>query len=585
MQVKLVKFLFIGAKDKREVFFHEAQKWGLIHFSGKGSRESTHPLEIQKTLSALKMLPAAAIYTPLVEGTVDRLLQLKEHCLALELELAQLKSELKDAVAFGEVPFAILGEIENASNSQHWRFYWAYAKSRIENPSLILVNSDKERNYYTALSEYPLKHPNLHEVPLHKLQRQAEAFKELSQVQGEIAQLAGQQQGLKTHLTAQINASAKDIAMQKALWTGDEAVFAAAGWVPEKEIGFLQQKVSDLKVQMVSVAQERDELPPTLLKNTTVGQMGEDLVNIYDTPSPTDKDPSLWVIAFFALFFAFIIGDGGYGLLFLGTALFVRWKYSLGQAGLRVWRIAATVSVACILWGLFTTSFFGISFAQDSFLRKCSVLQWAVEKRIPASTLQAHPEVYARAADQVMLELALWIGIVHLTISLLRYAGRNPPAWGWLLFLWSAALYTPRFLEAQTMLDDILHVPHVLFAWAPYGMGVGIVLATVLSIFKHRWLGLLEFTTVLQLFGDSLSYLRLYALALAGSMLTGALMELAGSMNLFAGALILLVGHLGNMVLSIMGGLIHGLRLNFLEWYHYSFEGGGKPYLPLRRIR
>jgi V/A-type H+-transporting ATPase subunit I len=60
--------------------------------------------------------------------------------------------------------------------------------------------------------------------------------------------------------------------------------------------------------------------------------------------------------------------------------------------------------------------------------------------------------------------------------------------------------------------------------------------------------------------------------------------EIAGSIFFVGGILVIMIGHLVNLALAIMGGVIHGLRLNFLEWYHYSFIGGGKPFKPLEKI-
>jgi V/A-type H+-transporting ATPase subunit I len=60
--------------------------------------------------------------------------------------------------------------------------------------------------------------------------------------------------------------------------------------------------------------------------------------------------------------------------------------------------------------------------------------------------------------------------------------------------------------------------------------------------------------------------------------------DLAAGMNFVLGFGLLLIAHIVNLTLGIMGGVIHGLRLNFLEWYHYSFEGGGKRFNPLKKI-
>ena len=110
----------------------------------------------------------------------------------------------------------------------------------------------------------------------------------------------------------------------------------------------------------------------------------------------------------------------------------------------------------------------------------------------------------------------------------------------------------------------------------------GIGLAFVFALIQKKWGAFHELMNVVQIFGDVLSYIRLYALALAGMMVASTFNSLGVSAGLLGGIVIILFGHLTNISLSIMGGVIHGLRLNFLEWYHYSFEGGGRLFNPLR---
>lgn len=578
MRSILKKFLFIGPLTKKELFFAEAQKWGVIHFTSKKGDVCPYADTLQKGFTALKIIPKAGMETPFQPITVERALHLKERLAALDGERKQLAAELELASCFGVFSWEDLQGIE-CSTGLKAQFFWAAAGRIKGTKGLMLVNQDKKRDYFLALTHEPLSFPQLHRVPLEKLPRQAEVLKELHQVQLELQQLGSQRVGLEQYLVEQVNQASKGAAVRGATSTLDAQLFTVSGWVPEKECAELQKKVEPLKIYLLPIEKDLDETPPTFLQNNAIGQMGEDLVQIYDTPSAEDKDPSLWVLAFFALFFAFIIGDGGYGLLFLGGALFIRWKYTLAGGALRAWRIAATLSVACVFWGFLTHSFFGIPIPEDSVFRKYSLLQWAVDQK--ALYLGATNPAYA---DHVMLELALLIGVIHLSISLIRYAVRNPPAVGWLIFLWSATLYLPSYLKVDSLQQYIFHLPLSLASWGLYGMGVGMAFATIASLIKNGWLGLLEPTTLIQIFGDSMSYLRLYALALAGSMMTGAILELASTTNVVVAALIIVLGHLTNIVLAIMGGTIHGLRLNFLEWYHYSFEGGGKPYQPLRRI-
>ncbi|MBI3900851.1 MAG: V-type ATP synthase subunit I, partial [Chlamydiia bacterium] len=90
---------------------------------------------------------------------------------------------------------------------------------------------------------------------------------------------------------------------------------------------------------------------------------------------------------------------------------------------------------------------------------------------------------------------------------------------------------------------------------------------------------------VIQVFADVMSYLRIYALSLAGMIMAATFNRIAASAPFFLGILVILAGHALNLVLALMGGVIHGLRLNFIEWYHYSFEGGGRKFNPLSLLK
>ncbi|HEY5259969.1 MAG TPA: V-type ATP synthase subunit I, partial [Rhabdochlamydiaceae bacterium] len=105
------------------------------------------------------------------------------------------------------------------------------------------------------------------------------------------------------------------------------------------------------------------------------------------------------------------------------------------------------------------------------------------------------------------------------------------------------------------------------------------------ALIQKKWAGFLEIMNLIQIFADVLSYLRLYALALAGAMMASTFNGIGEIMGLFIGIVAMFIGHVVNISMSLMSGVIHGLRLNFLEWYHYCFIGGGRLFKPLKRLK
>ena len=194
-------------------------------------------------------------------------------------------------------------------------------------------------------------------------------------------------------------------------------------------------------------------------------------------------------------------------------------------------------------------------------------------------------EVVNKFADNIMLELALFIGVLHVGLSMIRYLNRNWSFIGWLMFLVGCYLYLQVYLGSTSLIHFVFGVDKAKGAHdGLYLIFGGIGIACVIAIIKHKFLGVFEVMTMIQIFADVLSYLRLYALGLAGAIMTGVINEMMASTIFVVGILVSIVGHIINMVLSIMGGVIHGLRLNFIEWSHYSFEGGGKDFKPLRKL-
>jgi V/A-type H+-transporting ATPase subunit I len=145
-------------------------------------------------------------------------------------------------------------------------------------------------------------------------------------------------------------------------------------------------------------------------------------------------------------------------------------------------------------------------------------------------------------------------------------------------------LYFPSILHATSIVNFMgwLDKP-VAYAIGKQMVFAGPAIVLILALIQRRSLkAVAELTHVLQLFADVLSYLRLYALALAGMIMASTFNDMGIKLGLFGGFFVILVGHFVNMNLTIMVGVIHGLRLNFLEWYRYCFKGDGRSFNPLR---
>jgi V/A-type H+-transporting ATPase subunit I len=147
-------------------------------------------------------------------------------------------------------------------------------------------------------------------------------------------------------------------------------------------------------------------------------------------------------------------------------------------------------------------------------------------------------------------------------------------------------LYFPEILKADSLVHFLGWIdPQTAAKIGKQLLYGGISLAVLINVIHKKWAGFIEIMSAIAIFGDALSYLRLYALALAGAIVASTFNLFGTSLGLIIGGLVIIIGHFVNINLCIMGGVIHGLRLNFIEWYHYCFEGGGRLFNPLRRLK
>lgn len=637
MRVDLKKFLFMGMKNRRDAFFKEAQDLGCIDFIDANALKNKEiPAELQHVMQAIKVLQGLPVVdqeelednsqADRIAGQINDYKHRLEHLLE---EQRMLKLEIARVEIFGDFSLDDIAYIEKEGH-QTIQFFCAkkgFSESEELPRCALFVGSDHGLDYFMTVSDKPAQYDKMIEM---KVEAPVGVLKErLQRVVEEIAHVetllkieAKYNTYLHHALIDRLNHFHFTQAKELVRLEIDENLFAVFGWVPENKVDALGTLARASQVHVEEVAIEETDRVPTCLENEGAARIGEDLVHIYDTPATTDKDPSLWVLGFFSLFFAFIVGDGGYGLIFLIAALYIRFKYKKVKAsGKRFINLFTLLAVSCIAWGFLTTSFFGLSFAPDSGMHGVSLIRWLVEKKTEyhqkqqdetfkvwvkqfpaiqnmetAKDILTHAakeregkksfEMYSNFSGSILLEMALLLGMIHICISFLRYIKTNWNGLGWVIFIIGAYLYFPFYLGAASMLHYVFGFNEaVIGPQGLYLMIAGISIATVCSLIQNKVMGLLEPMTMIQVFADILSYLRLYALGLAGGILSATVNEMAESAMFVAGLVILLIGHSVNLVLSVMGGVIHGLRLNFLEWYHYCFHGGGKMFDPLRKLK
>ena len=358
----------------------------------------------------------------------------------------------------------------------------------------------------------------------------------------------------------------------------EDTIVTLVGYAPTESDAAVTEALDKTGVFYLKEAAAVEDNPPIQLKNNWFVRQFELLTDMYGRPDYNEFDPTPYISVFFLLFFAMCMGDAGYGLALIIGGILLRKTEMKDMAPLVTILGAGTFVV-----GIVMHTFFGVDIA---------ALPW-----IP-SWLKAVMITGTIAGFEAQMVLALVIGVVHLCLAMVVktvYATRNKgflgslSTWGWTLLIVGGVV-----VGSLTM---ALSVPAQVTKWIVIVLGVLSALGIFLFNDIHRnplkniGSGLWEtYNTVTGLLGDVLSYLRLYALGLAGGMLGKAFNDIAtmtlgdGGLGYIPFAIILIIGHTLNLAMCCLGAFVHPLRLNFLEFFKNSgYDGKGRAYRPIKK--
>lgn len=635
MRVPVQKFLFVGSKRAHEVFFERAQKIGWFEFisvSGQKPHLFPRPMEdLKLAIKILKKQPVKERQTDLerskAHSMIARVVAVKTEVEKLEEELRLLQAEIVKVHPLGEFDVSEFEWLKNETKKIFQFFLIRHERlRRDEIPSdLIFIKREFDFDYYLYIGSEKFAHPAFTEVYVRKslsglyLDRTL-LTETLHNLEKELKEYTAYLHFFEEFFLEELSRLNLVFAKGDVDYYLNEGLFGIEAWVPENKTDTIKELIKDLPIYVSKVAIEEKDIVPTYLENTGLGRIGQDLVEIYDTPALSDKDPSTWVVCAFAVFFGMIISDAGYGALFLLATGYAWFKFPKWK-GLkrRMLNLAFILSCTSIIWGVLISSYFSIHFEPKSPVYKTSILyhlslhkidyhlkaqdktfhEWVHEypqieqAKTPIDVLEAGIKVkegrvsykfMEEMNNNLLIEIAILIGIIHLSLSFLRNLYRNWSGIGWVIAMWGSYLFFPKIVNAVSLVQYLHWV-------APYnscfigqqllygGLGVAVLLAMI----QQRLAGITSIFKVIEVLADTLSYLRIYALGLASMVMASTFNDMGAMVGGgVLGAIVILFGHTINIVLGTMAGVLHGLRLNFLEWYHHSFEGGGKNFRPLR---
>lgn len=608
--VKLSKITLYGREEQRSAVLRQLQELGCVHLDDlRGGAKPQYSDDALSTevLEAIKYLASCPGQRPTAandseydrERVTRRTLINKRAHADLREEREQLKRAIAETEAWGDFQMPEPAELNGLR-------LWLYRLRHRDTERLAdagyawqLISSNSQFDFVAVVSaEQPQAIPGrqvtLDPRPQHELQARLET------VEGLIERLDLERIGLTrwtSRLTADVQAADDErrLALAANHSLSDGPIFALRGWAPENAVGEIERFAREHALALTVEAPAADDTPPTLLSNPTAVAGAEGAVTFYTVPSYSSWDPTWLMYISFSLFFAMIMADAGYGVLMaIGFAVFSG-KLRQSESGRRMFGLLLAIVVLTIGYGVLIGSYFGASPPAGSLLDR---LVW---KREGDTIMNDQPS---------MMLLAAAIGVIHLMIATLINAYRvlgTSRALGHLG--WTVAMAGGLVLAIAKMADPPL-MPWIAarlgvaaetfgpqLASVGWGLLIGGLSAVFLfssdrPFFSSDWRdwawrpleGVLGLTLISKAFGDALSYLRLFALGLASAKLAVTFNGLASeAMNIqgigiLVGSLIFLAGHTLNFLLGIVGGVVHGLRLNCIEFFSWSLTDEGYPF-------
>ena len=587
----MTKYSFILLNGEQEGLLEKLQEIGLVDItrsvkpvdgpSGELLRAVEHRKELVQSLGkvvfpeTLQPAPVEGDLTYATAAALDTLEQLGEQMKALEKEAAA-------AEPWGAFDPELLSKLSDAGVPD--QFHISSAKSF--NPEWATQNAVDIVKEADGKVWFVVAGPDTLPDRVRGPRRSFEA------VQQEIAKVqAGIDQEKAILLTAkkrqdEFEAESRErlakldlyLAKQAAVPAAENTIVTLVGYAPTENEEAVTKAVEETGVYYLKDEAQVDDNPPISFRNNKFVKMFEVLTDMYGRPAYNGFDPTPFIAVFFLLFFAFCMGDAGYGLVLIGLGFLLKKVDSFKS----FFPLVVTLGAATTVIGFLFHTFFSVD-----------ISQWSI--------FQGFPFLPSKIAgyDGTMV-LALVVGVLHISLAMIvktveetktKGFKESLGTWGWTLLIVGGVAVAAFALTGVLDKAATKWVIIVLGVLSCLGIFVlnNIHRNPLINIGSGLWD---TYNMASGLLGDVLSYLRLYALGLAGSML-GMAFNSIGAMILGDGSnwamwipflLIVIVGHTLNIAMCVLGAFVHPLRLNFLEFFKNSgYEAAGRNYNPLKK--
>ncbi len=359
--------------------------------------------------------------------------------------------------------------------------------------------------------------------------------------------------------------AAKNISAERMLTDGTILFFE--GWVPAERVKEVEDFLERGGCAWETMDPTEDETAdvPVQLKNNWFTKPLSMVTEMYSLPAYNNVDPNPLMAPFFILFYGIMMADMGYGLLMILAGLIVTRKYHPKGTMGHMFGLLTLCGVSTFIMGAITGGFFG------DFLTQVVKITTGKDFALPA--------LFTPLDDTLMILIgAMCLGFVHIVTGMAISAVIKVRRGQIMDAVWEEGTWWVVFLGiglmAAGVTNIVLYIGIVMVVAGPVitGKGFGKIMGIFGSLYNH----------ITGYFGDILSYARLMALMLAGSVIAQVFNTLGAiPNNIIIFLIISMAGNALNFALNLLGCYVHDLRLQCLEYFGKFYEDGGKPFRPL----
>ena len=596
MIVKMHKYSFLVYHQDYEAFLVSLQELGVLHIIEKEkytldaiSQKQNEIKEFDKTIqSLLKRGIDQTSKTQNLSGKeiIEEVRTIQKELTSVALEIEEAKRQHQKVNHWGNFSPEIIDKLK--SENIYLRFFIAPKKKfdidQLSDLNVEIVNESTSQVYFIIVQQ-GAENLDIDAEEVHqpvgspsKLENEIAALEDkISQLKNDLDNHARTSIPVLTKERELINAN---LEYEKAILNTEteveEKIMVLEGWIPEarksKIDDFLNQKNI---LHIIGKASQKDHIP-ILIKNNRFSRLFEPIGKLFSLPAYSELDLTVFFAPFFMLFFGFCLGDAGYGLLFvIGAGIY---KLKAKKEIKPVLSLIQFLGIATVIFGVITGTFFGINLIESEF-----------------KMLDNYRDLFLNP-DQ-MFNMALILGALQIVFAMCIKAANqikqfgfahSLSTFGWLIIILGSVIYT-----ALTKFEYMAANNTILYAILSVGGFLIIFFSDVeISIPARIGKGIWDiYSTVTGIFGDILSYIRLFALGLSsailGFVINDIAMQILGSSKILGPVffiIFLLLGHALNIMIASLGSFVHPMRLTFVEFYkNAGFKGGGKEYKPFSK--